>query len=821
MLFPRSIRAIARIGIAIPIVAALLGGVATALATPSRDPAILRNFDPTRGWLVEFDGRGFLVESITNGWSFGLALESFGVVGAPNGIVSQGASTVEPGRVEVRWSEALVEWYENAGQGLEHGFTLAERPKSRDGAVGPGPLEFALRVRGRLEPRVEADERGIAFTTPDGATVVEYSGLRAFDALGRELPAALRAASDRISIVVDDSSAQYPIVVDPLVENAYVKASNTGAGDQFGAGVAIFGDTLVVGAPKEDSDATGVNGDEANDNAPDSGAAYVFTRTNGVWTQQAYLKASNAQGGDSFGYSVAIAGDTLVVGAPSEDGGGTGTTGDPTDNGVANSGAAYVFVRKNGAWTEQAYLKASNPDSLDLFGLSVAIFGDTIVVGARNEDGDSTGVNGPNTNAAVNSGAAYVFVRKGATWSPQAYLKASNTGPSDAFGSSVAISKDTIVVGAFREDSAATGVDGDGSSNGANDAGAAYVFVRKGTTWSQQAYLKASNTGANDFFGQSVAICGETLIVGAPLESSNANGVGGDESDDSAPQAGAAYVFVRSGTTWSQQAYLKEANSVAGDGFGGAVAIAGDIVAVTAPFAVGGVGTPQGTGGVSILARTGTTWAPIGNPLVAQNGESGDALGESVGISGDTIVAGSQWESSSTTGIGGDGSLNDAQYAGAAYVFSSRTTLTLSGTKGTIKNKAKSGKDSFTLKGTLTVEPFSDGSLHPMVDGATILLGAASGPMTFSLPGGADWSSTASNGYHYESPAGVVPHLEFSMGFVDLTTPTTSFTFTAKGIDLPLALQNPAGISIEIGNDSGAWLGTWKDKNKHWLFKYP
>src|SRR5204863_403711 len=152
--------------------------------------------------------------------------------------------------------------------------------------------------------------------------------------------------------------------------------------------------------------------------------------------------------------------------------------------------------------------------------------------------------------------AAYIFVRSGTNWSQQAYLKASNTDAHDYFGSSVAVSGDTVVIGAPGEASNGTGVNGNQSDNSAFEAGAAYVFVRNGTNWSQQAYLKASNTDAHDGFGFSLAVSGDTVVVGAPTEASNATGVNGNQSDNSAFEAGAAYLFVRSGTTWSQQAYL-------------------------------------------------------------------------------------------------------------------------------------------------------------------------------------------------------------------------------------------------------------------------
>jgi len=209
--------------------------------------------------------------------------------------------------------------------------------------------------------------------------------------------------------------------------------------------------------------------------------------------------------------------------------------------------------------TQQAYLKASNTEAGDLFG-SVAVSGDTVVVGAAFESSNASGVDGnQNNNSASESGAAYVFVRGGTSWTQQAYLKASNTGgpgefpTGDQFGFSVAVSGDIVVVGAFYESSNATGVNGNEKDNSAYASGAAYVFVRNGTNWSQQAYLKASNTDQGDGFGGSVAVSGDTAVVGAHSEASGATGVNGDQSDNSAFLSGAAYVY-----------HLQRATSVTG-----------------------------------------------------------------------------------------------------------------------------------------------------------------------------------------------------------------------------------------------------------------
>jgi hypothetical protein len=379
-------------------------------------------------------------------------------------------------------------------------------------------------------------------------------------------------------------------------QQAYLKAPNAEASDQFGTSVAISGDTIVVGANAEDSNQTTITtGASANNSASSAGAAYVYTRSGSSWSQQAYLKAPNAEAGDLFGRVVAISGDTIVVGAHTEASNQTTITNGASasaNNAASEAGAAYVFVRSGNSWSQQAYLKAPNANALELFGTSVAINGDTIVVGANAEDSNQTTITNGSTasadNSASSAGAAYVFTRSGSNWSQQAYLKAPNAQAQDHFGTSVAISGDTIVVGANEEDSNQTTItNGNTASadNSASGAGAAYVFVRSGSSWSPQAYLKAPNAETGDSFGVSVAISGDTIVVGARLENSNQTTITNGSTastDNSASSAGAAYVFVRSGSSWSQQAYLKAANAETSDNFGDSVAISGDTIVVGA-----------------------------------------------------------------------------------------------------------------------------------------------------------------------------------------------------------------------------------------------
>jgi hypothetical protein len=284
------------------------------------------------------------------------------------------------------------------------------------------------------------------------------------------------------------------------VQDAYLKASNAGASDQFGWAVAISGSTIVVGAPLEDSNQTTITNNDGqpghpdNDSATDSGAVYVFKRdANGDWIQDACLKASNAEANDYFGIRVAISGSTIVVGAYLEDSNQTtitnndGQPGHPDNDSATDSGAVYVFKRDaNGDWIQDAYLKASNAEGGDFFGLSVAISGSTIVVGAWSEDSNQTTITNTDgsastDNSAGNSGAVYVFKRDGSgNWIQDAYLKASNAEASDSFGWSVAISGSTIVVGASNEDSSQTTItnaDGTASTdNSASNSGAVYIF---------------------------------------------------------------------------------------------------------------------------------------------------------------------------------------------------------------------------------------------------------------------------------------------------------------------------------------------------------
>jgi hypothetical protein len=382
---------------------------------------------------------------------------------------------------------------------------------------------------------------------------------------------------------------------DAWVQQAYVKASNAGQSDLFGMSVAISadGNTMAVSAPWERSAATGVNGNQNDDSLPQAGAVYVFTRSGDSWQQQAYVKASNTgrrdADGDQFGSSVALSGDgnTMAVGATTEDSAATGINGNQADDAAQSAGAVYLFARTGNSWTQQAYVKGSNTEAGDLFGYDVGLNDDgrTLVVAGYDEDGPGRGVNGDQGNGTNGSGAIYVFNRTGTDWRQEAYLKGSRSEGNDALGFSVAISGDgsTIVAGAADEACLVGGINPQGcdmdkpEDASGGSAGAAYIWVRSGNTWTEQAFIKASNPDLQDWFAVNLAVSGDgnTVLVGSPMEDSRARGVGGEQQDNSATESGAAYLFRRSGTTWSQ-AYIKADNAEAFDEFGTSVAVSGD-----------------------------------------------------------------------------------------------------------------------------------------------------------------------------------------------------------------------------------------------------
>jgi trimeric autotransporter adhesin len=495
----------------------------------------------------------------------------------------------------------------------------------------------------------------------------------------------------------------------PVLQRVYGKASNPGAapdpfgqdtifgnefGDEFGFWIDTDGDTIVVGAHLEDSNATGIDGNQSNDGAPAAGAAYVFRRQNNVWKQEAYLKAFNTDAFDEFGRGVAIDDNVIAVGAPFESSDGP----DPDSDGLDASGAVYIFRRTGDEWQQEAYVKASNPQSCALFGLHVSLDSDVLVVGApgcfdfADPNADTT---------SPNDGAAYVFRYNGAIWEEEAILKASNGERGDQFGFQVNVDDDIIGVGAIGESSSIGGDDADPamSNNLAPLAGAVYTFGRQQDgTWLQTDYIKPQAPGGRllpppecfedldpalngcegDRFGIRVEIDEDTMVVGGHLDDSAAREINGDQLDNSAKDAGGAWVYRRnSDGTWSQEAYIKPGNLDANDFFGQNFGLSGDLLAVAAngessgARGVGGDGSSNGarsSGAVYLFQREGATWQQI-EYIKASNTESSDNFGFNIAMSSSLLVVGAVWESGGAPGINGNDNDESAPVSGAFYVF--------------------------------------------------------------------------------------------------------------------------------------------------------
>jgi hypothetical protein len=467
----------------------------------------------------------------------------------------------------------------------------------------------------------------------------------------------------------------------------YIKASNTGAHDQFGGGndgaiaLSADGQTLAVGVPSEDSNATGIGGNQADNSADASGAVYIFVRGTFTWTQQAYIKASNAQAEDEFGTSVALSadGNTLVVGAPEEDSNATGVGGDGSNNSATDLGAAYVFTRSGTTWTEQAYLKP-----WDIYQNS-ASFGESVDI---NNDGTRIAVGAP--CASNCKGSVFLFGLGGSGWTTRVQIPAPPTYADTQFGRVVALSGQggTMAVGAPFDDSTATGINGNDSDSSGHSIGSVYVYVNVVippffSFWTKQAYIKAADVDDGDTFGRSIALSddGNVLAVGAPLEDGGSTGINGDQSSESASGSGAAYIFTRSGTAWSQETYFKAANAETADQFGKFVALdgTGTVLAVSAveedssARCVGGDAGNNGasqSGAVYRFTRPNGSWAQE-SYVKAGNTEVQDLFGYGLSItgSGSTLAIGVIGEDSSATGINGNSADNSASWSGAAYLY--------------------------------------------------------------------------------------------------------------------------------------------------------
>jgi hypothetical protein len=658
--------------------------------------------NPRHGLVAHFTASGVQVGVGTATW--GLALRGYGY-----GDELQAVSAVTPramaNRVEYQRG-AVTEWYLNGPLGLEQGFTIARPPAGKTAEA----LTLALTLSGDVAASVDSGGTGLVMSRADGSQALTYGGLTAYDATGRELRASMQISGHELWLRVDDTGAHYPLVVDPFVQQAKLTASATASVTGFGISVGVSGDTVVVGA--------GSSG----------GSAYVFVRPAGGWssslplTESAKLTASGSTSTDDrFGQSVAINGDTIVVGAPGVD---------------ASQGAAYVFVKPAGGWSspiplmESAKLTASDAAPLRAFGSLVAISGDTIVAVP------STG--GQRT--------AYVFVRPAGGWSSpiplteNAQLTVFGGQVNDSFGASLGISGDTIVVGAPDDCDTCTG------------PGSAYVFVKPAGGWSSPLPLfesatliaPASDRDDDSNFGFGVAVDADTVAV---------LGVANPNTDQ---EATVTYVFVRPAGGWSSVSPLPQnARLLTPDGI--SVAVSGDLIVVGAPA----------QGSAYVFVRPSGGWSGSLNPSQTLEGLLTDNFGSSVAVSGDSIV------------VGGPNNDNDR---GAAYVFGSPTTV------------AHAGPD------------------QTADDGATVTLdGSASsgGILTFS------WTQLAGLPVALDDPSSPTPHFTTPLLPSGVGSQTLTFQLTVTGnsgsstdtVDVTVRNVNHAPVA-DAGADQGVNEGS-------------
>lgn len=395
---------------------------------------------------------------------------------------------------------------------------------------------------------------------------------------------ATAAAADCTAVTTPTSKRRLTWAM-PFTEELELVHSDRAAHDSFGDSVSISGDYAIVGVTRDD------------DNVHNSGSAVVFVRSEGTWLEQQKLTATNPAYHDHFGVSVSISGDYAVVGAPWRRVGGT-----------FGVGIAFVFVRSGATWMLQQELTAS--DTTGYFGESVSISGDYLIVGAWVTE--------------EQRGTAHVFSRSGTTWTEQQKLTASNRAPWSHFGESVSISGDYAVVGAPLADS----------------RGSAYVFSRSGTTWTEEQKIRPTSNAVGDYFGGSVSISGDCVVVGA------------SRFDGSGDNSGFAYVFRRSGTTWVEEQKLVASQGSASDNFGASVSISGDYIVVGASQ---DDDNGSRSGSAYVFGRSGTTW--VQQKLRASDGAADDYFGNSVAVSGDRAV------------VGAFARTKDYEAEGAVYLF--------------------------------------------------------------------------------------------------------------------------------------------------------
>ncbi|NWJ95595.1 MAG: Ig-like domain repeat protein [Chloroflexi bacterium] len=670
----------------------------------------IQGHNPTQGLDFSFQAEGVTLNGMN------LALTGIGYQGQ----VLESLATVAPvatdNRVEYQRSAGLTEWYTNNSQGLEQGFTLSQAWPGQNG----NELSLELSLTGGL---FRSAGGGLEIVSDNGSAT-NYGGLYAYDATGQALPSRMEVGGEgqTARILVKLEGAQYPIVIDPLVQTQQFTASDgvTNDYDRFGTSVALSsdGNTALIGVPNKTITVTN------NVAHTKQGAAYVFTRSGNIWSQQQVLSDTTTGAAyDYFGSAVALSSDgsTALIGAYEK-----------TIGANSGQGAAYVFTRAGSTWSQQQVLSDTTTGATnEYFGWAVSLSsdGNTALIGAYNK-----GITG--TNGVRNySGAAYVFTRTGTTWSQQQLLSDTINGAgSDQFGWSVALSSNgnTALIGADFK-----------TINGNNAQGAAYLFTRTGTTWSQQQIFTATNNTGTIVtvlrFGYAVALSsdGNTALIGAA--GTSITGTNGYSSWVNTNQ-GAAYVFTRTGTTWSQQQILKDNTNVGSSSnwFGTSVSLSSS--GNTALIGADQKNSLQGA--AYLFTRTGTTWSQQQILSDITKGEPNDQFGVSVSLSGDGSTALIGAFNKNITATNGVAHIQQ----GAAYTFalpSLAITLTVNPVSTSTYGQAVTLTATFSSTNATGTVDFKDGSTT--LNGSPVVV--TNGVATFITSGLSTGSHTFTAAY--------------------------------------------------------------------------
>ncbi len=526
-------------------------------------------------------------------WQLGMTLYGYGYRGAMERAIPLESDLIHVSGNRIEFKRGIVtEWYSNDEKGLEQGVTLKNQPAGKSSE----PLMVEWTVSGSLVPHIKETDGSIAFEQTGGTSVMCYSGLKAWDAAGRFLPAKFsvrkgknKNAPYRIAFVVDDTHAIYPVYIDPTFSQIKKLIPHKGL-SSFGRSSAISADTLVVGAP--------------GDNA---GVAYIFYRNEidgDNWDYVKKITANDGGIGDGFGYSVSISNDTVVIGAPSDD-----------DNGQS-SGSIYIFSRNEGGdnnWGQVRKIIANDGSASDRFGSAVSVSDDTIVAGAYGDDDNG-----------YDSGSIYIFSRNEGGdnyWGQTEKIIPSDGTDGNRFGWSVSIRGGTLVVGAYRDNAPA------------QNSGSAYIFYQNMSIpeeWDQITKITASDGAEYDFFGHSVSISGDIIVAGAW------------GSDAPYSDSGSAYIFYRNqggSDVWGEVTRITADDGSSYDDFGYSVAISGDTIVVGAKFD-DDMGLNSGSSYIFCRDQGGAdAWGQV-RKITASDGEEEDNFGTSVAIYQDTVVVG-------------------------------------------------------------------------------------------------------------------------------------------------------------------------------------